>query len=213
MTTFARDERTALADTLRSVGPDAPTLCGEWRTRDLAAHLILRATRPIAATGIVLPGMSGHTRKVQDSIATSQWTALVNQVQYPPRWTPMTWGLLDDAANLAEYFVHHEDVLRADPEWGGPRAISPAYAEALWNMITGRGRFLFRRCPVGVVLAHPDGRRATVRATPDDGRRVTLAGEPGELVLFAYGRGVVANVEILGDAASIEAFRATKFRV
>jgi uncharacterized protein (TIGR03085 family) len=213
MTGFARKERAALAETFRSVGPDAATLCGQWRTRELAAHLILRATRPLAASGIVVRGLSGHARKVQESIADSPWTSLVTRVQYPPRWTPMTWGLVDDAANLAEYFVHHEDVLRADRAWQAPRSLEPDYAEALWQMVSGRGRFLFRRSPLGVVLAHPDGRRATVRRAADDGRRITLAGDPGELVLYAYGRGSVAAVEILGDADSVAAFRTVSFRV
>ena len=37
----ARLEREALCDTLLALGPDAPTLCDPWRTRDLAAHLVL----------------------------------------------------------------------------------------------------------------------------------------------------------------------------
>ena len=35
----ARDERSALVASLRDAGPDAPTLCAGWTTRDLAAHL------------------------------------------------------------------------------------------------------------------------------------------------------------------------------
>ena len=38
--TAAQRERAALVETMRAVGPDAPTLCGDWTTRDLAAHLI-----------------------------------------------------------------------------------------------------------------------------------------------------------------------------
>ncbi|MFA1545898.1 maleylpyruvate isomerase family mycothiol-dependent enzyme [Actinomadura chokoriensis] len=40
---LARDERTDLADFLETLSPeqwDAPTLCGEWRVRDLVAHLV-----------------------------------------------------------------------------------------------------------------------------------------------------------------------------
>ena len=49
--TAASRERAALVTTMRAVGPDAPTLCGDWTTRDLAAHLVLRERRPDAAPG------------------------------------------------------------------------------------------------------------------------------------------------------------------
>jgi uncharacterized protein (TIGR03083 family) len=44
--TYAQDERAALAALLHETGPDGPTLCEGWQTRDLAAHLALRARRP-----------------------------------------------------------------------------------------------------------------------------------------------------------------------
>ena len=50
-----RAERTALCDLFLAVGPDAPTLAGEWTTRDLAAHLVVRERRPDAAAGDRLP--------------------------------------------------------------------------------------------------------------------------------------------------------------
>ena len=42
MTSLARRERLALADLAEQLGPDAPTLCGDWSTRDLLAHLVVR---------------------------------------------------------------------------------------------------------------------------------------------------------------------------
>ena len=59
--TAASRERAALVNTMRAVGPDAPTLCGEWTTRDLAAHLVLRERRPDAAAGILVPALAGYT--------------------------------------------------------------------------------------------------------------------------------------------------------
>ena len=41
----AQRERAALITTMRDVGPDHPTLCGQWSTRDLAAHLVVRERR------------------------------------------------------------------------------------------------------------------------------------------------------------------------
>src|SRR4051812_32989801 len=69
MTAFAPVERAALADLMAALGPDAPTLCTGWTTRDLAAHLIVRATRPDAAAGIMLAGLAGYTKRVQDRVA------------------------------------------------------------------------------------------------------------------------------------------------
>ena len=50
----AQTMRRELCDALLTVGPDAPTLCEGWTTRDLATHLIVRETRPDAALGIDL---------------------------------------------------------------------------------------------------------------------------------------------------------------
>ncbi len=62
----AQRERAALVDTMRGVGPDAPTLCEGWKTRDLAAHLVIREYRPDAAPGILIPFFASHTAKVQN---------------------------------------------------------------------------------------------------------------------------------------------------
>ena len=45
MTAFASIERAALVDLMAELGPDAPTLCTGWTTRDLAAHLVVRLSR------------------------------------------------------------------------------------------------------------------------------------------------------------------------
>ena len=49
----AQRERAALVEILRAVGPDAPTLCEGWTTRDLVAHLVVRERRPDALPGLV----------------------------------------------------------------------------------------------------------------------------------------------------------------
>ena len=61
---LAQSERAELAATLRTVGPDAPTMCGDWDARDLAAHLVIRERRPDAALGIVFSNDAGTTEKV-----------------------------------------------------------------------------------------------------------------------------------------------------
>src|SRR5919112_5833467 len=123
MTRFARDERRALCDTLLSTGPDAPTLCEGWTTRDLAAHLVLRDRRPDAELGRQVPFLAGHAAAVRDGVRGTEWTELVDLVRSgPPVWSPARLGRLDEAMNTAEMFVHHEDVRRAQPEWS-PRSL------------------------------------------------------------------------------------------
>jgi len=58
----ARRERAALVETLLGAGPDAPTLCEGWRTRDLAAHLVIREHRLDAAPGILIPLFAGRSK-------------------------------------------------------------------------------------------------------------------------------------------------------
>ena len=52
MTSVAATERADLCDLFRAVGPDAPTLCEGWTTRDLAAHLVVRERRPDAVAKV-----------------------------------------------------------------------------------------------------------------------------------------------------------------
>ena len=52
MSSIAQYERNALSALLEELGPDAPTLCAGWTTRELAAHLVSRERRGDAALGI-----------------------------------------------------------------------------------------------------------------------------------------------------------------
>jgi uncharacterized protein (TIGR03085 family) len=208
MTSFARSERRALCKTLLAVGPDAPTLCEGWQTRDLAAHLVLRETRPIAAAGIVLSPVAGWTARVQRSLARQPWPELVRRVQDSPFWTPFSWSLVEEAVNMTENFVHHEDVLRAQPDWTSPRSLEPDYEEALWMALIARNRFFFRHSPVAVRLRRPDGMAFQARPATGEGGDVVLAGRPGELLLYAFGRRSHARVDVLGADADVVAFEA-----
>ncbi len=135
----ARSERAALADLFDAVGPDAPTLCEGWRTRDLAAHLVLRESRPDAAPGIVVRRLAGWTDRVQQGLARSDWPRLVDKVRSGPP-TLSAFGLpgVDRLLNTTEYFVHHEDVRRAAPDWA-PRGIGAQHDHAVGGVVKVRG--------------------------------------------------------------------------
>jgi len=197
----AQRERAALVDTLRGVGPDAPTLCEGWKTRDLAAHLVIREYRPDAAPGILIPRFASHTAKVQNQVAEqTEWDALVDKVASgPPVYSPLK--LLDPVANVAEMFIHHEDVRRAQPGWK-PRALEPALAAMLRRTLPLMGRLTLARVPGRVALRTPDGKTLL---TAGRGPAVTVTGAPEELLLFSVGR--EAQVEFDGDASAVQAVR------
>jgi uncharacterized protein (TIGR03085 family) len=209
MTSPARRERSALCDTFETVGPDAPTLCSPWRTRDLAAHLVIREGRPDAALGMFVPPLAGRARRVQDGYAAEPWPELVERVRTgPPSWSPTRLEPVDTVVNLAEMFLHHEDVLRAAADWD-PRPLPDDLEQGLWSVLTRTGRLLFRRSPVGVVLVTPTYGRRLVRTPPSGAGSVVLRGTPGELLLHASGRQRVARLTVEGPVDARAAFQDT----
>ncbi len=124
----------------------------------------------------------------------------------------------DERLNLVEYFVHYEDVRRAQPGWQA-RPIGRELADLLWDRLT-LARLMMRKAPVGVELARSDstsesshagnGRvRITAKArTPV----VTVSGDPAELTLWTMGRTSVADVQMEGNDSDVAALQATSWR-
>ncbi|OBG32335.1 TIGR03085 family protein [Mycobacterium alsense] len=196
----AQRERAALVETLRAVGPDAPTLCEGWTARDLAAHLVIREYRPDAAPGILVPFFAPHTERVQNEVAGNDWDALVDKVASgPPVYSPLK--LLDPVANVAEMFIHHEDLRRAQPGWQ-PRVLERALASSLRRTLSLMARMTLRKAPGRVALRTPEGKTVL---TAGKGPAVVVTGPPEELLLFSVGR--QARVEFDGDAAAVQTVR------
>ena len=153
---YSREERLALCALLDKTGPDAPTLCEGWTTGDLAAHLVLRERRPDAAAGVIGGPLAGYTARVQQRIrARTPFGDLVRIIRSgPPRLSVMALPGVDERANAVEFFVHHEDVRRAAPDWE-PRALSDGESDMLWQRLR-MARFMLRKAPVGVELARDD---------------------------------------------------------
>lgn len=207
---FARSERHGLADDLLAVGPDAPTLCDGWRTRDLAAHVHLRESRPDAALGILGGPTAAWTRRVQGQISAWPYDELVEKVRNgPPLLSPFSLPGADERANLVEFAVHREDVRRAQPDWA-PRALPPGLADALWHRARQAARLLVRRSPVGIVFVRTDtggdpdapANRLIVR---DEEPLVTVSGAALEILLRLYGRRAV-RLDVTGNAHAVRAF-------
>jgi uncharacterized protein (TIGR03085 family) len=197
---MAQRERRALVETMSAVGPDAPTLCGAWTVRELVAHLVVRERRPDAAPGIMLKPFAGYLERVQAKAARKPFPELLERVRTgPPWWSPLR--PVDAVANMPEMFVHHEDVRRGRPGWE-PRELSAADEARLWSLLRKMGRMAYRKAPVTVVLATPDGDRAVVHTKP--GAEVTLTGKPSELLLHAFGRDEV-RMETAGEPDAVRA--------
>ena len=167
--TTARRERSALVETLRAVGPDAPTLCEGWTTRDLAAHLVLRERRLDASAGIALPPLASYTARVQQQIAdATDWDELVAKIDAgPPVYSP--FKLLDPLVNVTEMFIHHEDVRRAGADWR-PRVLDERTVAALRRPLPMMARVTMARVPARVSLKTPDGATLVDRRQRTGGR-------------------------------------------
>lgn len=209
-TNVAARLRRTLCTVLDDVGPDAPTLCAGWTTRDLAAHLVVRETRPDAAAGILVKSAAGYGDRVRRRTGERAWPDLVDAVRSgPPRLSPMRVPAVDDLANTIEFFVHLEDVRRAVPDHSiVPN--EPAIDDALFGALRRGARLFARKSPVGLVLRAPGREDIVAKAARPS---VTVIGPIGEIVLFLYGRSSVARIEFDGSPDAIERLRATKFGI
>ena len=205
---YAQEERAALAALLEETGPDAPTLCEGWLTRDLVAHLVLRERRPDAAVGMLGGPLAGYTARVQrqflDRYSYPELIALFKEG--PPALSPFAIPGADEAANTVEYFVHHEDVRRAGEGWA-ERPVDAGLAEALWKRLSGARLFL-RSAPTGVVLAREGDGRLDLIVAKAASPSVTVAGSPAELTMWSMGRVSAAHVTLDGPDEAVEKLRA-----
>ena len=200
---IAQRERAALVATMDAVGPERPTLAGEWTARELAAHLVIRERRLDAAAGLLVPALSDYTERVTQQVAAqTDWTVLLDQIRSgPPLLSP--FKLLDPVINVSEMFIHHEDVRRGVPGWE-PRELDEAADKALTRQVAIMARLALSKTPGQVVLRTPEGKTL---ATRGNGKTVVVTGAPLELLLFASGRDET-RVEFEGDAETIAAVKA-----
>jgi uncharacterized protein (TIGR03085 family) len=217
---YARDERLALCALLDGTGPREPTLCQGWTTLDLAAHLVLREHRPDAGIGMLGGPLAAHTRSVQRKLTERiPYRQLVQMIRNgPPRLSLFGLPGVDERTNVVEFFVHHEDVRRAQPDWE-PRKLDQGLSEVLWRRL-GMAKFILRKAPVGVELARddepeptgPGGPRVRITAkarTPV----VTVTGSPAELTMWTFGRISSARVRLDGSEAAIGALNAASWHL
>lgn len=205
MTSIAAHERALLCALAQQVGPDAPTLCGDWTVKELVVHLLLREGHP-ASAGILVPPLRGLLDRATSKASAEEFPTLVKRLRHgPPIWSPFAVPKLGSLANRMEFYVHHEDIRRAQPSWA-PRALPARTEDGLWSALRLVGRLPAAGAPVGVVVERTDSadRVSLKRAN----RQVVVRGLPSEVALFVYGRTAQAEVELLGEETDIAALSA-----
>jgi uncharacterized protein (TIGR03085 family) len=203
-------ERRELCDLLDELGPAVPALLEGWTAHDLAAHLVLRERDLVAGPCLVLPGaFQRFAERRRAGLAESKDFAwLVARIRSGPPMGFFRLGWVRSLANLNEFFVHHEDVRRANGR--GRRSLAPAMDAALWRNVRRGSRYLSRRlrgAGLEIEWAGTD-ERATVRPGEPAAR---LSGAPGELLLYVFGRQTAAQVKVDGTPEAVAAVRRTHF--
>jgi uncharacterized protein (TIGR03085 family) len=206
---FDAIEREQLCDLLDELGPQAATLLHPWTTHDLAAHLVLREHDLLATPGLVVPGAWGRfAERRRLALKETPFPDLVASVRSGPPPGFFRIGWVRRVPNLNEFFVHHEDVRRANGF--GPRTIPRAEDAALFRNVARARWFLSRRLRgvrLDLVWAGTDKVIRARRGQPT----ARLRGLPGELLLFLFGRRDAADVEMTGSPDAIEALERTPF--
>jgi uncharacterized protein (TIGR03085 family) len=142
------------------------------------------------------------TARLQDGLRdTLTWEDLVSHVRTGP---PRPMRPLDRWINTIEYFVHHEDLRRAQLGWQ-PRELSSLEETALWRSLgyTKYGPMLMsalpRYTPPAVRLEAP-GQGPILLSNRRAGP--VVRGPVGEVVMWVLGRKAAAQVEVEVEKAS-----------
>lgn len=198
MTTLAARERASLCDLALAVGPDAPTLCEPWTVRDLVTHLLVRERKTLRAGGILVPQLTGLTKRAMASFASVPYDELVERL----REAPAHVRAVEPIVNTLEFFVHHEDIRRASGSWE-PRALTVSDEIALWRFVSLAGRGLVR--PAGVPVTLRAGSRSAVLRRGQ--APVVVNGSASELALFLFGRAQTRDLDFDGPPEKISTLR------
>jgi uncharacterized protein (TIGR03085 family) len=208
MEPLSRTERAALCNTALELGADAPTLSGDWKVKDLVIHLLVRERDPLGAPGILVPRLEWLTERSSQRLGRQDFTALVERLRGgPPVWSPLRVPPVERVANGLEYFVHHEDIRRAQPDWQ-PRELTDGAQRQVWNLVGQAGRGLVRPSGVPVEVRWPgaakDGsdRTKTLRRGEDP---VVVSGQPSEVAMFLFSRSRHHGLTVDGPPEAVAA--------
>jgi len=203
--TFDALEREQLCDLLDELGPAGLTVLHPWTTRDLAAHLLLRENDPLAAPGLVVPGAWARlAERRRRDLTSSPYADLIENLRRGPPWGMFRLPPVRRVANLNEFFVHHEDVRRANG--GNPRTLPSGEDRSLFRNVASARRLMAMRTRDFRLDIEWAGTDTAIRSH-GDAPRVRLRGLPGDLLLYLFGRESVAHVDVAGSSDAIERFQ------
>jgi uncharacterized protein (TIGR03083 family) len=206
---LTRSQREGFVDTLESLGPEewlVPSLCGQWRVVDVAAHL---AWAPVLGAGAGAVAMARHGFSMNRMIARSAvgWSsrgreAILDQLRDNARTGARPIGMPPVAA-LADAVVHGLDARRP---LGLPGQVPPESLAPLADFTLGTP------WPMNVVVGGSARRRVTgVRLVATDatwsyGEGPEVLGSAEAMLLLLYGRRPAPG-ELSGAGASTLAAR------
>ncbi|GAA3859352.1 maleylpyruvate isomerase family mycothiol-dependent enzyme [Streptomyces lacrimifluminis] len=180
------DERAGLAELLAGLSPaewELPTRCGDWRVRDVAAHLTIAARLSYGTVAREFVRARGNIDRMIHDTAVKEARLPVEEIVANLRATIGSRRLAPGTTRrepLLDILVHGQDIARA---LGRERAMPPAAArdaaDRVWTM-----RFPPRPWPL------PDARLVAtdVEWTRGEGAR-EMRGPISELLLLLTGRG------------------------
>lgn len=195
----ARRERDESCDLMLEVGPEGPTLDEGWEVLDLAGHLVARERDLWATPGVMWGGV--FEKAMDKAMERRRRQGLEHLVKLIRNGPPPLWKLAPAGAHLSEYYIHHEDVRRANGR--GPRTDRRDLDEALARLLPPSAPFLLRRLETGVDLVWNGG--VLYRHGPEP--RAVLSGTPGEILLYLGGRRAAADVDVDGDQEAVGKLR------
>jgi uncharacterized protein (TIGR03085 family) len=207
---FDAQERQSLCDVFDDLGPTASTLIEGWTARDLAAHIVVRERDLVAGPCLVLPDPFRRIAEKRRARLAGRrdfaWLVARIRSGPPPGFFRIGW--VRAFPNLNEFFVHHEDVRRANGMQ--PRTLTPELEGALWRNVRRGSRYLSRRLRDAGLEIEWAGTSERLRARPGE-PTARLSGPPGELLLYVFGRGDAARVDVTGPIDAIAAVRRAHF--
>ena len=198
---LARDERTELAELLAGLSPaqwDAPTLCDQWRVRELVAHVYSYedlgwgrlAVRMLTARGVDranAAGVADHANKSPEELV-----ARAREHIQPAGLTSMMGGRIA----LTDGMIHQQDIRRP---LGLPRQIPEERLRAALDTARSAPTLSATKLIKGLTLRATDLDWSTGDGPVVDG--------PGEALLMAMaGRAGLAS-ELAGPGAATLAGR------
>lgn len=190
---FVQSERRYTVNLLKSLTNrqwHAATLCKGWDVGDIAAHLVARERSVYSDVGLIIESLHYvHDKKISRIKARGQ-SYILSKLAHYPWWMPAV-------ANVAEFYVHNEDILRGNLKMRRTKPNKEA-GEILWQALRGLvkirrelvadlGNVQLENIETGAVLTIPN------KTAQKD---TIIAGLPGELLLFFYGRRNAAKVKI-----------------